>query len=324
MAESDTSMTTMHVRSLLALVLAGSMLTSVAHADEPAGASSDAEQHFARARQLYDEGDFALSLVEMRRAYELSPNYRVLYNIAQVNIQLFDYAAARVALEKYLQDGAAEIPAGRRAQAEADMKMLRDRTAYLQIVSVPQGDVSIDERPAGKAPFEEPLLVNAGQRKVVVTRPGYQAASRTVTLAGGDRTDLRFDLTLVPEEKPRQIIVVPKTTSEKNYTPAVIGWITTGALTVGAAVVGGLYLSQESEIERLSNKELNVSQQTKADAEATATRLSVTADILGLAAVGAGLVSLYFTVRPPHSETTVTGKLGLRVAPTVTGLRGTF
>jgi hypothetical protein len=279
-----------------------------------------AEERFLRARQLYDEGDFALALVEFRRAYDLAPNYRVLYNIGQVNIQLFNYAAARIALEKYLQDGGTEIPAPRRSQAETDLKMLRERTAYLQIVTVPGGsDVIIDEMPVGKAPFEEPLLVNAGQRKITVNRSGYASQTRYITLAGGDRNDVRFELVAQPTGD-KSVIVVPMTT-HKNYTPAVIGWIATGTLALAAGVVGGLYLSKESEIDDLSKPATPVSPQAAHDASASATRLAVAADVIGLAAIGTGLVSLYFTLRPPRTEVPAT-TTGIRLVPN--GLRATF
>jgi hypothetical protein len=330
----------MRLRASITLALAGLVLSSVAHAEpEPADApkpadakpaetksseAKEAEQHFARARQLYDEGDFGLALVEFRRAYDLSPNYRVLYNIGQVNIQLFNYAAARAALEKYLQDGGNEISAGRRTQTEADLKMLRERTAYLRITSVPPAEVSIDDMPVGKTPFEEPLLVNAGQRKIIVSHAGYTPVTRFVTLAGGDRNDLKIELTALPTDSGKPVIVFGPTTTHKNYTPAVIGWIATGALALGAGIMGGLYLSKESEIDRLSNPAIVVRRQDALDASASATRLAVGADVLGIAAVGAGLVSLYFTLRPPRTETTTTTTGALRITPTANGLGGTF
>lgn len=316
------------VASLLVVVL----MTETARAGDPpspatgespttpdSDAAKQAEEHFRRAKQLYDEGDFALALIEFRRAYELSPNYRVLYNIGQVNIQLYNYAAARKTLEKYLEDGGSDISATRKSQVAADLKMLAERTAFLQIAVKPAADVTIDEQPVGKAPFSEPLLVNAGQRKIIVSRQGFISETKVVTLAGGDRKDLRFELAPVPKEgKP--VVIVPKTVTSKSYTPAVLGWIGTGTLAIGAGIVGGFYLSKESEIDSMSQPDRVVTRQAAQDAESSATRLAVIADVLGLAAVGAGLASLYFTLRPPQSETMTTGRLRL----TPTGVAGTF
>src|SRR5688500_11544745 len=101
-----------------ALVLTAYIPSAFAQAAPPpeppkAGDSKEAQEHFQRARTLYDEGDFNLALIEFKRAYDISPNYRVLYNIGQVNIQLFNYAAARKALGQYLEDGGQEISSGR-------------------------------------------------------------------------------------------------------------------------------------------------------------------------------------------------------------------
>lgn len=287
-------------------------------------ASKEAQDHFQRARQLFDEGDYSLALVEFQRAYDLSPNYRVLYNVAQVEIQLFHYAAARGALEKFLADGGSEIPAARKAQAESDLRMLAERTAYLRVVTTPPADVALDDQPSVAAPFAEPVLVNAGQRKIVASRPGYLAVTRYVTLAGGDRKELTIELAAVPEA-PKAIAPAPgpSTTSHANYTPAVVGWIATGALTIGASVVGALYLGKQSDIDSLSDPGREVTRKTADDATSSAKSLAITADVLGIAAIGAGLVSLYFTVRPPRAEsTTSTGRL--RVLPSPVGLHGTF
>src|SRR5262245_54376929 len=63
---------------------------------------TEAKQRFDRGLELYAEGEYPLALIEFTRAYELVPNYRVLYNIGQVCIQLGQYANARRALEEYL------------------------------------------------------------------------------------------------------------------------------------------------------------------------------------------------------------------------------
>jgi len=59
-----------------------------------AQAGEEASTRFKRGLQLFDEGDYALALVEFERAYQLAPNYRALYNIGLVNVQLGRYAEA--------------------------------------------------------------------------------------------------------------------------------------------------------------------------------------------------------------------------------------
>jgi hypothetical protein len=243
----------------------------------------------------------------------------VLFNIAQINIQLFNYAAARTALERFLRDGADDIPPARKTQAERDLQMLRGRTAHLKIVAVPPADVTLDDVPIGTSPFTAPILVNAGQRKVILSRTGYVSVTKVVTLAGGDTQSLDVELVPVPtEERPEG----PKltTTTKKNYTPATIGWVTTGVLAVGAAVFGGIYLSKESELEGSNDPKVNVTTATRDSDVASATRMAVVADVFGVLAIGAAAASLYFTLKPPQYESVTVGKI--RVTPT--GLAGTF
>src|SRR5262245_54854214 len=74
-------------------------------ADDPAPspAPSDAAQspkikeataRFERGLALYDDGDYDAALVEFSRAYELSPTYKVLYNIAKIERVKNDYSSA--------------------------------------------------------------------------------------------------------------------------------------------------------------------------------------------------------------------------------------
>ena len=52
----------------------------------------EARRRFDRGVKLYSEGDFTLAVIEFERAYELVANYRVLYNIGHVSIQLRQHA----------------------------------------------------------------------------------------------------------------------------------------------------------------------------------------------------------------------------------------
>ena len=96
-----------------------------------AAAREEARQRFDQGLSLFEDGDFRLALIEIERAYALVPDYRVLYNIAQVNIQLGRYAKARSALEEYVEKAGDELPESRAAGVKDDLKMLAARTAPL-------------------------------------------------------------------------------------------------------------------------------------------------------------------------------------------------
>src|SRR5690349_11541014 len=67
--------------------------------------SDEAQMRFKRGLELYDEQDFQNALIEFRRAYELQPTYKILYNLGQVCYQLTEYACALRNFEKYLKEG---------------------------------------------------------------------------------------------------------------------------------------------------------------------------------------------------------------------------
>ena len=47
-----------------------------------ASAIAEAQARFRRALELHDEGNLDGSRMELRRAYEIAPNYKVLFNLA--------------------------------------------------------------------------------------------------------------------------------------------------------------------------------------------------------------------------------------------------
>src|SRR5262245_31514318 len=108
-----------------------------APAAEPA-AVTEAQTRFKRALELYEEGNLDGARAELRRAYETSPNFKVLYNLAQVEFELHDYPAALASFEQYLSLGGDKVAEPRRAQVQKDIEKLRARVATVKIsVNVP-------------------------------------------------------------------------------------------------------------------------------------------------------------------------------------------
>jgi len=140
--------------------------TAVAPAPSPE-ALKEAAGRYTRGLSLYGDGEFLLALVEFERAYELSKNYKVLYNIGQVRIQLGRYAQGREALAEYLRLGGDNVSAERLAAVNKDLAMLVERTASLNIVaSQPGADISLDGKVIGTSPLSAPLVVDAGEHSL--------------------------------------------------------------------------------------------------------------------------------------------------------------
>jgi tetratricopeptide (TPR) repeat protein len=287
--------------------------------DPTAEAQEEARQRFDRGLALFEDGDFRLALIEFERAYALVPDYRVLYNIAQVNIQLGRYAEARRALEEYVNKAGAALPESRAAGVKDDLKMLAARTAHLSVTSNAAGaDIILNDTPVGTAPLAEPLLVDAGEHRVELRKAGYVSRIQQVKLAGGDASSITVNL---EEVKPRTVIV------ERGQEPIVreerpswlwASWTATGVLAAGAVATGVFGISKANEYE--DEKDLPQTSKTKLeDLSNQADTLLLVADIAGAAAVVAGGISLYFTLTPKKvtevPKATLTPKLSARGTP---------
>jgi hypothetical protein len=94
----------------------------IARADDPRG---DARAHYARGLELAAQNGYAEALREFNEAYNISPQFAVLYNIAQAHIALGQTAEAIEALARYLRDGGDRVSPLRRAQVERQIAWLR-------------------------------------------------------------------------------------------------------------------------------------------------------------------------------------------------------
>src|SRR4051812_4490754 len=108
------------VASLLPVLL---LARNVAASDDAAvtslpsrGTVEIARTHFQRGVALYRATAYDAALAEFTRAYDSAPNYRILYNLAQIQAQRHDYVASLRLFRRYLDDGAAHVP---EARAEA-------------------------------------------------------------------------------------------------------------------------------------------------------------------------------------------------------------
>ncbi len=284
----------------VALVILSASSSAFADDPPPPAAPVDEEadlarQHHRRGLELYDEGDFRLALVEFERAYSVGHNFKILFNIGQVHFQLNGYAKARLALEQYLKEGGAAVPEARRASVEKDLATLRGRTATLTVrVNVGDADVMINQSLAGKAPLEK-LLVDAGTIRMQITRNGYAPRIREVTLAGGDQQVVTIDLS----ETQRDVQVTQVSTGLPGA--AVAAWIITGVLAAGAVGTGIAATSAKSTYDTKRTTPIPGSvEEGRADLERQrdlVSALALTTDILAVAALAAGGVSLYLTLR---------------------------
>lgn len=258
-------------------------------------AKAEAEQHFKRGLELFDEDDFQGARIEFGRAYQIAPNYRVLYNLGQVNFQLQDYVKALHSFEKYLSEGGAQVPADRKEEVGREIAKLKTRVASVDVTTARDAVVSVDGVPVGTAPLAGPIQVSAGRRVVRATLPGREPVEKVLELAGGD--SLKIELAgLAPKEATETPTTPPPAASEPepSKSPPWLLWGLTGALVAGTAVTGILALSASSSANGIKTNGGSFSDYQ--DDQQRMRTFAVTTDIVGAAAIVVGAVAIYFTV----------------------------
>jgi hypothetical protein len=287
---------------LLAAALSLAVPTGNAHADAPADASqsapaklAEAQRRYARAIELFDEGNFEVALLEFRRAYELAPNYRILYNLGQVSVQLSNYNAALTYFEQYLATGQDKLPAERVAEVTKEIDRLRGRVANVQIKvsGVDDATVSIDDEVIGKV-RPSPIRVNAGRRRVTVTAEGRAPMTQLVEVVGGDNREVPFVFPLLASAKSSGDAPPPRAARSVPW----VGWGITGVLTAGAVVTGILATSKTSSFDTMQGQ-FGANAGELDSLRTQARTFAITTDILAAGAIVAGAISLYFTIKTP-------------------------
>ena len=283
------------------------------------GDAAKAAVRFQRAVELYREGSYEGALAEFSRAYQISPSYLVLYNIAQTQYALHDFVGAYKSLMQYMAEGGGEIPADRRAQVDEMTVKLVGRIAHLQISTSAAGaDIRVDDVSVGTSPLPGPVPVNVGTRKVSVTKAGLPEAVRVITVAGRENVKVEFemDTPTVTSAKLTPNTGSPSTSlTAKAQTPAapsriglIVSLSTTAALAAGTGVCGYLALGAqknlEDQVKIYPNTKKNVD-----DARTKSKNYGYATDALGAATILSGGVALYFALsHHSDSPTQASGK----------------
>lgn len=100
---------------------------------EPALAADDARglarEHYARGVAFANAGEYEQALGAFRRAYEASPHFAVLYNIAQAERLLGQRERALEAFERYLREGGDALASERRSEVQTEIDALKAELA---------------------------------------------------------------------------------------------------------------------------------------------------------------------------------------------------
>lgn len=256
-------------------------------------------EHFNRGVEYVHDGDLKGALIEFKRAYAVSPNYRVLYNLGQVANALGRYTEAQDYFQHYLNDGGDEISADRKRDVENQLNKLAGRIATLVLTSnVAGAEIFVDDVSVGTSPLQGPVKVSSGTRTIAAVSSGRPRVAQVIDVAGGDTVAVQLSFPQVAELSPvaaqLPATVQPqaaRTSDVHAGNPALWLGITSGALLVGAGVMGYLTVRDAQSYDDAVARKTSVRELEDLDSRAS-TKALVTDVLLGATVVAAGITVL--------------------------------
>ena len=147
---------------------------------------------------LFQHGHVAGALAEFEVAYDIHPNSAALQNIALCQKALFRYREAKASLQKLLARHQHELTPTDHKTVQAVIAELDDFIGTVRVTVVPPtARVTLDDTTLTASDLAHPIELDVGEHRVRVEADGYEAAQRSLTVAGSD-TNAPFNITLVP------------------------------------------------------------------------------------------------------------------------------
>ena len=170
-----------------------------------------ARQHYAKGLELVQQGDYPKALQEFNTAYDTSPYFAVLYNIAQTLIALDQPLEAATTLSRYLKEGKDRIPSDRIDHVKDQIALLETFLGVLYVSTDPPGAlITVDDRAIGRTPLGEPVRLAAGTCSISATLDDGRRVERSVTIGQGTRNHVALQLPPPPPKiEDDKIAVAP-------------------------------------------------------------------------------------------------------------------
>jgi hypothetical protein len=160
-------------------------------------AMSEAWKLADRAQALAEARKPAESLASWQRAYELSSDPRLLLEIGRLERDIGNGARATHAFERFLAQGVGRVPEARLVFATRQLQAASSSIARVTVQTNVLGALVELEPQRGVATgggFVVNLLLDAGERRLSFSKPGFETQTVVLTLEPGDVRSLRIDL----------------------------------------------------------------------------------------------------------------------------------
>jgi hypothetical protein len=171
-----------------------------ARADEPESSSQAMAEAWALADSAQSRAEARepeVAATKLWRAYELSGDPTLLLEVGRLERELGRSARATFAFEQFLAVGAERVPEPRRLLALRQLQAAASGTARLNVQTNVLGasiELEAEHGVATASGFSIGVLLDAGERRFSLSKPGYETRSLVLTLEPGEVRALRVDL----------------------------------------------------------------------------------------------------------------------------------
>lgn len=157
--------------------------------------SGDARDAWDRAQQLLRAKNFEGGLVEFTRAYDLSKNPRVLFNVGICEKGLSHYARASMRFEQELREGDATLTDDEKRELREAIAIVRRYVTTVSVTSSePGAHLLVDGFEIGVTPFKEPITVDVGHRELTLKKDGFVSQTKGIDVNAGVPAAVDFHL----------------------------------------------------------------------------------------------------------------------------------
>ena len=203
---------------LLAVLLASGVAQAQPHAPAPkppkppapvdvrSELPDEAKHAWDAAKDLAGANNYKGAAVEFARAYELSHNPRVLYNLGVVEKQQTHYARAVDAWERELHEGAGKLTAKETEDLTNAISVVQQYVSPVEITAnEPDASLTVDDYVVGKTPFANPVRMDVGHHSLTLKKEGFVELTQAIDVASGQTQ--KVSLTLEPLKKTGLVTV---------------------------------------------------------------------------------------------------------------------
>lgn len=155
----------------------------------------NAKSAFEEGTQLFQTEKYLEAAEMFRKAYDLKPNWKLLYNIGQSEAAGKRYGAAKEVFERYIAEGGDDISEERRIEVVTELERFQKIVGYVELKNVPDNlGVFIDDVYRGITPLSGPLAVASGmEHRLKLQQGGDIFLDQKIMIPSGQTRKIDFE-----------------------------------------------------------------------------------------------------------------------------------